>query len=129
MQIYVHSKVMIVDDRISVIGSSNINDRSLLGSRDSEVRLCFSHLYCGGGHKVKKFQTILRFRAKMSFQSLTCFVTHWRCNYELLVSETCDMLERSSSLRNQAILQYSLISRKFQKLRHIMVIDMPCMFI
>lgn len=36
-QIYVHSKLMIVDDRISVIGSSNINDRSLLGSRDSEI--------------------------------------------------------------------------------------------
>lgn len=36
-QIYVHSKLMIVDDRIAVIGSSNINDRSLLGSRDSEV--------------------------------------------------------------------------------------------
>ncbi|CAN6588995.1 unnamed protein product [Malus baccata var. baccata] len=36
-QVYVHSKVMIIDDRISLIGSSNINDRSLLGSRDSEI--------------------------------------------------------------------------------------------
>ncbi|KAL2941082.1 Phospholipase D zeta 1 [Bienertia sinuspersici] len=36
-QVYVHSKVMIVDDRIALVGSSNINDRSLLGSRDSEV--------------------------------------------------------------------------------------------
>ncbi|WCJ26915.1 phospholipase D P1 [Euphorbia peplus] len=36
-QVYVHSKVMIVDDRVAVIGSSNINDRSLLGSRDSEI--------------------------------------------------------------------------------------------
>ncbi|KAK4378885.1 hypothetical protein RND71_000747 [Anisodus tanguticus] len=36
-QVYVHSKVMIVDDRIAVVGSSNINDRSLLGSRDSEI--------------------------------------------------------------------------------------------
>ncbi|KAI4372290.1 hypothetical protein MLD38_010537 [Melastoma candidum] len=36
-QVYVHSKLLIVDDRISVIGSSNINDRSLLGSRDSEI--------------------------------------------------------------------------------------------
>lgn len=32
-----HSKVMIVDDRTVLIGSANINDRSLLGSRDSEV--------------------------------------------------------------------------------------------
>ncbi|KAL0348053.1 UNVERIFIED_CONTAM: Phospholipase D zeta 1 [Sesamum angustifolium] len=36
-QVYVHSKVMIVDDRRALIGSSNINDRSLLGSRDSEI--------------------------------------------------------------------------------------------
>ncbi|KAJ7973311.1 Phospholipase [Quillaja saponaria] len=36
-QIYVHSKLMIIDDRAAFIGSSNINDRSLLGSRDSEI--------------------------------------------------------------------------------------------
>ncbi|XAR49167.1 Phospholipase D [Bertholletia excelsa] len=36
-QVYVHSKVMIIDDRVAVVGSSNINDRSLLGSRDSEI--------------------------------------------------------------------------------------------
>ncbi|KAG9459497.1 hypothetical protein H6P81_004005 [Aristolochia fimbriata] len=36
-QVYVHSKVMIVDDRVALIGSANINDRSLLGSRDSEI--------------------------------------------------------------------------------------------
>ncbi|PON67008.1 Phospholipase D family [Parasponia andersonii] len=36
-QIYVHSKLIIIDDRAALIGSSNINDRSLLGSRDSEI--------------------------------------------------------------------------------------------
>ncbi|XP_024516571.1 phospholipase D zeta 1 [Selaginella moellendorffii] len=36
-QIYVHSKILIVDDRVTLIGSANINDRSLLGSRDSEI--------------------------------------------------------------------------------------------
>jgi phospholipase D1/2 len=35
--IYVHSKLMIVDDRIVIIGSANINDRSLVGNRDSEL--------------------------------------------------------------------------------------------
>lgn len=39
LQVYVHSKIMIVDDRATLIGSANINDRSLLGSRDSEVSL------------------------------------------------------------------------------------------
>jgi phospholipase D1/2 len=36
-QIYVHSKLMIVDDRFALLGSANINDRSLLGDRDSEL--------------------------------------------------------------------------------------------
>ncbi|RXH71956.1 hypothetical protein DVH24_025457 [Malus domestica] len=38
-QVYVHSKIMIVDDCTTLIGSANINDRSLLGSRDSEIGL------------------------------------------------------------------------------------------
>ncbi|PRP81671.1 phospholipase D, Pi-PXPH-PLD [Planoprotostelium fungivorum] len=36
-QIYIHAKLMIVDDRIAIIGSANINDRSMRGSRDSEI--------------------------------------------------------------------------------------------
>ncbi|GLT45720.1 hypothetical protein SLA2020_195320 [Shorea laevis] len=36
-QVYVHSKIMIIDDSAALIGSANINDRSLLGSRDSEI--------------------------------------------------------------------------------------------
>ena len=34
--IYIHSKLMIVDDRTVILGSANINDRSMLGKRDSE---------------------------------------------------------------------------------------------
>ncbi|KAL9644876.1 hypothetical protein ABK040_005356 [Willaertia magna] len=36
-QIYVHSKIMLIDDKITIIGSANINDRSMLGNRDSEI--------------------------------------------------------------------------------------------
>jgi phospholipase D1/2 len=36
-QIYVHSKCMIVDDNVVIVGSANINDRSLMGDRDSEI--------------------------------------------------------------------------------------------
>ncbi|KAB8236737.1 phospholipase D [Aspergillus alliaceus] len=36
-QLYIHAKCMIVDDRAAIIGSANINERSMLGSRDSEV--------------------------------------------------------------------------------------------
>jgi phospholipase D1/2 len=35
-QLYIHAKVIIVDDRIVLIGSANINERSMLGGRDSE---------------------------------------------------------------------------------------------
>ena len=34
--LYIHSKLMIVDDTKVLIGSANINDRSLIGKRDSE---------------------------------------------------------------------------------------------
>ncbi|CAG8535096.1 34282_t:CDS:10 [Gigaspora margarita] len=38
-EIYIHSKLMIVDDRYVIIGSANINDRSQLGDRDSEIAI------------------------------------------------------------------------------------------
>lgn len=42
--IYVHSKLMIIDDRMAICGSANINDRSLLGHRDSEVGIVINDL-------------------------------------------------------------------------------------
>ena len=38
-QIYVHSKLLVADDRVAVLGSANINDRSQLGDRDSELAI------------------------------------------------------------------------------------------
>eukprot|EP00818_Percolomonas_sp_WS_P000219 CAMPEP_0117449814 /NCGR_PEP_ID=MMETSP0759-20121206/8138_1 /TAXON_ID=63605 /ORGANISM="Percolomonas cosmopolitus, Strain WS" /LENGTH=1044 /DNA_ID=CAMNT_0005242299 /DNA_START=115 /DNA_END=3249 /DNA_ORIENTATION=+ len=35
--VYVHAKIMIVDDDIAFISSHNLNDRSFLGNRDSEI--------------------------------------------------------------------------------------------
>jgi hypothetical protein len=35
--VYIHSKVMVVDDLWSIVGSANINDRSMVGTRDSEI--------------------------------------------------------------------------------------------
>jgi len=37
--IYVHSKGMIVDDEFVIIGSANINQRSMEGSRDTEIAM------------------------------------------------------------------------------------------
>ncbi|KAJ6557347.1 phospholipase D [Mycena vulgaris] len=36
-QVYIHAKVCIVDDRLAIIGSANINERSQRGDRDSEL--------------------------------------------------------------------------------------------
>ena len=37
LQVYIHSKICIVDDRLVIIGSANINERSQRGDRDSEL--------------------------------------------------------------------------------------------
>lgn len=39
--VYVHSKLMIVDDRFLILGSANLNERSLAGSRDTEIACAF----------------------------------------------------------------------------------------
>ncbi|KAF7837786.1 phospholipase D zeta 1 isoform X1 [Senna tora] len=65
-QVYVHSKIMIVDDCTTLIGSANINDRSLLGSRDSETNVViedreFTSSYMDGKlWKAGKFSLTLR---------------------------------------------------------------------
>ncbi|PRY06560.1 phospholipase [Paraburkholderia sp. BL25I1N1] len=38
-QVYIHSKLLIADDRVAILGSANINDRSQLGKRDSELAM------------------------------------------------------------------------------------------
>jgi phospholipase D1/2 len=37
--IYVHAKGMIVDDEFVIVGSANINQRSMDGSRDTEIAM------------------------------------------------------------------------------------------
>jgi phospholipase D1/2 len=35
--VFIHSKLLIVDDNVAIIASNNLNDRSMLGDRDSEL--------------------------------------------------------------------------------------------
>merc|ERR1712088_272897 len=44
--IYVHSKMIIVDDAYIIVGSANINERSMSGTRDTEMCIC-SGWVCG----------------------------------------------------------------------------------
>eukprot|EP01094_Clydonella_sp_ATCC50884_P017157 TRINITY_DN2931_c1_g1_i1.p1 TRINITY_DN2931_c1_g1~~TRINITY_DN2931_c1_g1_i1.p1 ORF type:complete len:1082 (+),score=270.33 TRINITY_DN2931_c1_g1_i1:44-3247(+) len=65
-QIYVHSKLMIVDDRVVLVGSANINDRSMDGDRDSEIAVCvrdtdwITAQMCGKPYYVTRFAHELR---------------------------------------------------------------------
>ena len=36
-ELYIHSKLLIADDRVVICGSANLNDRSQLGTHDSEI--------------------------------------------------------------------------------------------
>jgi phospholipase D1/2 len=36
-KVYVHSKLMIIDDQFLIVGSANLNERSLAGDRDTEI--------------------------------------------------------------------------------------------
>lgn len=65
-ELYVHTKVMIADDRIVVCGSANLNDRSQLGYHDSEIAMVIEdseHIdsYMNGHpYRVSKFAASLR---------------------------------------------------------------------
>ncbi|KAJ1030304.1 hypothetical protein NDA16_001214 [Ustilago loliicola] len=67
-QIYLHDKIMIVDDRLAIIGSANINERSQRGDRDSELASVIRDhdmidSYMGGKpYKVGRFAHTLRMR-------------------------------------------------------------------
>ncbi|KAE8233696.1 hypothetical protein CF326_g1260 [Tilletia indica] len=67
-QVYVHGKIMIVDDRLALIGSANINERSQTGSRDSELAVIIRDMelidgkMAGQPFKVGPFAHSLRLR-------------------------------------------------------------------
>lgn len=47
--IYVHSKLLIADDKVMICGSANINDRSMIGKRDSEIAVIITDEEFGNG--------------------------------------------------------------------------------
>jgi phosphatidylserine/phosphatidylglycerophosphate/cardiolipin synthase-like enzyme len=59
--IYIHSKLLLVDDKIALIGSANLNDRSMLGTRDTELAMVVND-----NHMVK---------GKISYEEGTTFIS------------------------------------------------------
>lgn len=90
--IYVHSKMMIVDDAYILIGSANINGRSMGGNRDAEA--CVG-IY-GNNDKIKSFRQKL-------------WTTLLRGNYEKLYDapETDDALKLFNDITIRSWNQYA----------------------
>ncbi|KAL6842247.1 hypothetical protein ACP4OV_027895 [Aristida adscensionis] len=75
--IYVHSKMMIVDDEYIIVGSANINQRSMDGARDSEIAMGSyqpGHLSTGG--KLARGQ-IHGFRMSLWYEHLGMLHDHF----------------------------------------------------
>ncbi|KAG8926053.1 Phospholipase D1 [Tulasnella sp. 418] len=68
IDVYIHAKIMIVDDRVAIIGSANINERSQRGDRDSELAAVvrdtdmIESRMAGKPYKVGRFAHTLRLR-------------------------------------------------------------------
>jgi phosphatidylserine/phosphatidylglycerophosphate/cardiolipin synthase-like enzyme len=79
--VYIHTKTMIVDDLYVILGSANINDRSLLGDRDSEVDVLISDQEFidskmdGNPYQAGKFAYALRQRLMRVSQALVAVGT------------------------------------------------------
>lgn len=69
-QIYTHSKLLIADDRAALLGSANINDRSMLGGRDSEIAVIVAGgptvlVPLDGEHAVPVSRVVHEFRTRL----------------------------------------------------------------
>ncbi|KAI8060682.1 hypothetical protein BC940DRAFT_311523 [Gongronella butleri] len=80
-QIYIHAKTMIVDDRTVIIGSANINERSMLGVRDSEIAACIedTDLMAStmGGQSVEVGRFAHSLRLRLMAEHLGLPILHW----------------------------------------------------
>ena len=91
--VYVHSKLMIVDDETVLIGSANINDRSLLGSHDSEIAVSV--------HDLQRFPSYIDGKAKeVSVFARSLRLQLWKEhtgveNEEILEDPLSDMCENA----------------------------------
>jgi len=67
--IYIHTKLMIVDDRYVICGSANLNDRSMCGDRDSEIAVCVEDMETVdsrmNGRPYKASRTAINLRGKI----------------------------------------------------------------
>jgi phospholipase D1/2 len=81
-ELYIHTKILIADDRTAIIGSANMNDRSQLGYRDSEIAVIIQDptpipsMLNGAPFQASKFATSLRRQLFRKHLGLLPF-QHW----------------------------------------------------
>lgn len=83
--IYVHSKGMIVDDEYVIVGSANINQRSLEGTRDTEIAMGAyqpQHTWASKGSTPKAQVSLCLDKSRLFFTpiSFICFMVGHRVN-------------------------------------------------
>jgi phospholipase D1/2 len=87
-ELYIHSKVLIADDRLVICGSANLNDRSQLGTHDSEIAVVIEDqdqvesTMDGHAYSASRFATSLRRRL-------------WRKHLGWIPDERCDRPTRN----------------------------------
>ncbi|KAK0555630.1 Phospholipase D1 [Tilletia horrida] len=100
-QVYIHGKILIADDRLALIGSANINERSQLGSRDSELAVVVRDTelvdgkMAGQPYKVGPFAHSLRLRLMREHLGLDVDELEERELHEQ--DRTADTMESSTS--------------------------------
>ena len=57
--VYVHSKWLVVDDRVAILGSANLNERSLAGDRDTEICILMRAQNAVAVERLKYFRKLL----------------------------------------------------------------------
>jgi phospholipase D1/2 len=73
--IYVHSKLMIVDDRYVIFGSANLNERSLAGDRDLEI--CCA-MWPGRGREGECVPQVKAFRQSLWAEHFGALPASWQ---------------------------------------------------
>lgn len=79
---YIHSKLLIVDDRKVLIGSANLNDRSQCGDRDSEIAMVLEDK--------DLFESTMDGQKYMASRFAVSFRTHlWRQHLGFIEPQEC----------------------------------------
>ncbi|SDR69340.1 Phospholipase D Active site motif-containing protein [Halopseudomonas sabulinigri] len=108
-QIYVHSKLLIADDRVAVIGSANINDRSQLGGRDSELAVVVS----GGATSTESIDGHCNYPVCNAVQQLR--IDLWRKLFGLEISHPEVKVKPASQL--EAILPQPAVAESWRSIQ------------